>query len=308
MDVINACNLTRRFGDFVAVDSVSFTIDQGEIVGLLGHNGAGKTTIMKILTGFLEPSSGSIEIDGERVSSHAQRVQRKIGYLPESVPLYPDMCVVDYLEFVAVVRDVSEIKRQDAICRAMEATDLASRAFDTIGTLSRGYQQRVGVAQAILHEPQFLILDEPTNGLDPSQTQEMRNLIRRLAARATIILSTHVMQEVDAVCDRVMILRSGKLALDQNLVELQQGQRLYIGTRAPGRALQAAIGDRARVVSTDFDRAAYLAFDKPLTHAMSSEIAKLLVANDIDFHALRPDERDLETVFREVSEGELSDD
>jgi len=306
--MINACNLTRRFGDFVAVNGVSFTITPGEIVGLLGHNGAGKTTIMKILTGFLEPSSGSIEIDGESVSNDSQRVKSKIGYLPESVPLYPDMCVVDYLEFAAVVRAVPEPKREDAICRAMEATDVASRAFETIGKLSRGYQQRVGVAQAILHEPKFLILDEPTNGLDPSQTQEMRNLIRSLATEATIILSTHVMQEVKAVCDRVMILRSGELALDQNLAELQQGQRLYIGTSATGQALQTAIGGRARVVSTDFDRAVYLAFDEPLTHAMSSEIAKLLVVNGIDFYALRPDERDLETIFREVSEGEGSVD
>ena len=302
--MIKAEQLTRRFGDCVAVDSVSFAIEPGEIVGLLGHNGAGKTTIMKIITGFLEPSAGSVEIDGQNVAEYPGAVQRKIGYLPESVPLYPEMSVLDYLEFAATVRGVPEAERPAAIRRAVDATDLAARALDTIGTLSRGFQQRVGVAQAILHEPQFLILDEPTNGLDPSQTHEMRNLIRSLADHATIILSTHIMQEVDAVCDRVMILRSGKLALDQKLAELQEGERLYVGTHATAEDLQKAIGERARVVSTDFDRAAYLAFGEPLTHAMSSEIARCLVENGIEFHTLHPEERDLETVFRKVSEGD----
>ena len=191
--MIEARELTRRFGDNVAADSVSFAIGPGEIVGLLGHNGAGKTTIMKLLTGFLEPSSGSAEIDGRDVTEHAAEVRRKVGYLPETVPLYSDMTVVDYLEFVATVRGVPPSERVSAVRRAVDATGLREHALAVIDTLSRGFKQRVGVAQAILHAPRFLILDEPTSGLDPAQTQEMRDLIRRLAESATVILSTHIM-------------------------------------------------------------------------------------------------------------------
>ena len=301
--MIEAENLTRRFGDNVAVDAVSFEIGHGEIVGLLGHNGAGKTTVMKILTGYLEPSDGSACIDGQDVTEHPAEVQHKIGYLPESVPLYLDMEILDYLEFAATVRGVPEAERPGAIRRAVEATGLADRALDVIGTLSRGYRQRVGVAQAIVHGPRILILDEPTSGLDPGQTEGMRSLIRRLAENATVILSTHIMQEVDAVCDRVMILRAGRLALDTSLADLQQSQRLTIGTTASRDAVQAAVGDRARVAGGTFDRAAFLSFDEPLTDAMSAEVARCLVEGGVPFHTLHREQRDLEAVFREVSSG-----
>ena len=301
--MIEAQELTRRFGDNVAVDAVSFRIGHGEIVGLLGHNGAGKTTVMKILTGYLEPSAGSASIDGQDVTEHSSEVQRKVGYLPESVPLYLDMEVLDYLEFAATVRGVPEPERPAAIRRAVEATGLGDRALDAIGELSRGYRQRVGVAQAIVHRPRFLILDEPTSGLDPAQTEGMRNLIRELARDATVILSTHIMQEVDAVCDRVMILRAGRLALDSTLADLQRSQRLLIGTHASHDAVQAAVGDRAHVVGGTYDRAAFLSFDEPLTDATAAEVARLLVEGGVAFHALHPEQRDLESVFRAVSEG-----
>lgn len=301
--MIEAENLSRRFGDNVAVDAVRFQIGHGEIVGLLGHNGAGKTTVMKILTGYLEPSEGMASIDGQDVTEHASEVQRKIGYLPESVPLYLDMEVLDYLDFAATVRGVPAADRPAAIRRAVEATGLGDRALDVIGTLSRGYRQRVGVAQAIVHEPRFLILDEPTSGLDPAQTEGMRNLIRELAEAATVILSTHIMQEVDAVCDRVMILRAGRLALDSNLADLQRGQRLHLGTAASREAVQAAVGDLARVEGDDADQAAFLSFEAPLDEAASADVAKRLVEGGIAFHALHPEQRDLESVFREVSAG-----
>jgi len=226
--MIEADRLTRRYGDFTAVDDVSFRIEPGEIVGLLGHNGAGKTTIMKMLTGALEPSSGVVRVDGTALETAPGSVQRQLGYLPESVPLYPELAVVDYLAYVAQVRRLEDA--QAAVARAVEATDLAEKAMDTIGTLSRGYKQRLGVAQAILHEPPFLILDEPTNGLDPGQTQHMRQLVRDLAASATVILSTHIMQEVGAVCDRVLILRDGRLALDERLDDLRSTSRLTLRT------------------------------------------------------------------------------
>ena len=230
--MIKAEQLTRRYGDFLAVDRVDFTIDQGEIVGLLGHNGAGKTTIMKMLTGYLEPSSGRVLVDGVDVAEQPKVVQRSLGYLSESLPLYPEMTVVDYLEYAAELRGVAPNDQATAVREAIEATELEVKAFDAIHTLSRGYRQRVGVAQAILHKPRFLVLDEPTNGLDPSQTQHMRELIRRLAANATIVLSTHIMQEVNAVCDRAMILRNGRLVLDESLAELKRSERLLVGTDA----------------------------------------------------------------------------
>ncbi len=300
--MIEARELTRRFGENVAVDSVGFTIGQGEIVGLLGHNGAGKTTIMKLLTGFLEPSSGSAEIDGQDVTEHAAEVRRKVGYLPETVPLYSDMTVVDYLEFAATVRGVPAPERSSAVRRAVDATGLHERALDVIDTLSRGFKQRVGVAQAILHAPRFLILDEPTSGLDPAQTQEMRDLIRRLAESATVILSTHIMQEVDAVCDRVMILRAGKLALDEKLADLQQSRRLFVGTDATGQALKEAVGEQVDVDATEGGW--FLGFDRPPGDETAAETAGCLVRAGIAFHALQREKRDLETVFRSVSDAD----
>ena len=294
--MIEADRLTRRYGDFTAVDDVSFRIEPGEIVGLLGHNGAGKTTIMKMLTGALEPSSGVVRVDGTALETAPGSVQRQLGYLPESVPLYPELAVVDYLAYVAQVRRLDDAPA--AVARAIEATDLGEKAMDTIGTLSRGYKQRLGVAQAILHEPLFLILDEPTNGLDPGQTQHMRQLVRGLAASATVILSTHIMQEVGAVCDRVLILRDGRLALDERLDDLQSTSRLTLRTD-PGATIgelddgaPASLGDGRWLVNVEGDLA-----------KAAERIARQLVERNVPIYELSPEQRDLETVFREVSEG-----
>lgn len=295
--MINAEELTRRYGETLAVDSVSFSIGSGEIVGLLGHNGAGKTTIMKMLTGYLEPSAGRVRVDGTDVAENPEAVQQQLGYLPENCPVYPEMTVVGYLDYVAGLRHVED--RAVALRDVLQATDLAGRAFDAIGTLSRGYQQRVGVAQAIVHRPQLLILDEPTNGLDPSQTQQMRDLIRRLAENATVILSTHIMQEVDAVCDRVMILRAGKLALDERLDDLQRSERVVLHTDADQADVEAAVSGLAEVVRQD---GAY-AFDGVADAEGRAELARRLVTAGVAVHGLATAQRDLETVFREVSEG-----
>ena len=295
--MINAEELTRRYGETLAVDSVSFSIGGGEIVGLLGHNGAGKTTIMKMLTGYLEPSAGRVSVDGTDVAEDPEAVQQQLGYLPENCPVYPEMTVVGYLDYVAGLRHVED--RAAALRDVLAATDLTGRAFDAIGTLSRGYQQRVGVAQAIVHRPQLLILDEPTNGLDPSQTQQMRDLIRRLAENATVILSTHIMQEVDAVCDRVMILRAGKLALDERLDDLQRSERVVLQTDAEHGDVEAAVAGLAEVSRHDGG----YAFDGVADADSRAELARRLVAAGIPVHGLAAEQRDLETVFREVSAG-----
>ncbi len=230
--------LTRTYGDLTAVDQVSFEIGRGEIVGLLGHNGAGKSTIMKMLTGYLEPTNGSIEIDGLDISKDREAVQQRIGYLPENDPLYLEMTVIDYLDYAATLHGVSDAERTDRIREAIVKTELASKVTDTIGTLSRGFCQRVGVAQAILHSPLVVILDEPTNGLDPTQVQHMRDLIRTLAEHATVILSSHILQEVQAICDRIIIIHNGQKVLDSTMEELLAGKRLLVAVDAePERAL-----------------------------------------------------------------------
>ena len=293
--MIEADRLMRRYGDFIAVDDVSFRIEPGEIVGLLGHNGAGKTTIMRMLTGALEPSSGAARVNGADLESAPGAVQRQLGYLPENMPLYPELAVVEYLAYVARLRRLDDA--QGAVARAVAATDLRDKALDAIGTLSRGYRQRVGVAQAILHEPRFLILDEPTNGLDPGQTRHMRQLVRDLAASATIILSTHIMQEVSAVCDRVLILRDGRLALDERLDKLKTTSRLNLRTAADAEIGELAEGRLSRLgggrwlIDVDGDLA-----------VAAERIARELVERNIPVYELSPEQRDLETVFREVSE------
>ena len=295
--MIDAEGLTRRYGDTLAVDDVSFTIGKGEIVGLLGHNGAGKTTIMKMLTGYLEPSAGRVTVDGLDVVETPQAVRQRLGYLPEKCPVYPEMTVVGYLDYVAGLRGVDN--RPLALREVLRATDLTDRALDPIGTLSRGYQQRVGVAQAIVHKPQLLILDEPTNGLDPSQTQHMRELILRLAEHATVILSTHIMQEVDAVCDRVMILRAGELALDERLAALQKSARVALATDAPLSDVEAAVHGFATVAGSGAGYA--VEFAGAVDETRIAELAKRLVEGGIAVHSLAPEKRDLETVFREVN-------
>ncbi|MBK1693334.1 multidrug ABC transporter ATP-binding protein [Chromatium weissei] len=209
--------LSRHYDTLTAVDNVSFNVKHGEIVGLLGHNGAGKTTMMKMLAGYLEPSAGSIRIHGLDINQERRAIQRHIGYLPENCPLYPEMTVLDYLDYQAALHGIGLLRRTQAIRQAIERTELGAKATAAIGTLSRGYRQRVGVAAAILHSPSILILDEPTNGLDPTQIQHMRALVRELSAEATLLISTHMLQEVEAVCDRVLILRNGQLALDRAL-------------------------------------------------------------------------------------------
>ena len=207
--MLDVKQLTRCYGDFVAVDNVSFNIGSGEIVGLLGHNGAGKTTVMKMLSGYLEPDHGQIAIGGLDLAANTKQVQRDLGYLPENLPIYPDMVVADYLDFAARLKGLEGQAARDEMRRVVHATDIGAKCLSPIATLSRGFKQRVGVAQAILGSPRLLILDEPTNGLDPTQTEHMRQLIRQLAENATVILSTHIMQEVDALCDRVLILSGG---------------------------------------------------------------------------------------------------
>ncbi len=227
--MISVSNLEKSYGSLHAVAGVSFEIAAGEIVGLLGHNGAGKTTIMKILTGYLEPSNGTVTVGGSDVIADRLEVQKQIGYLPESAPLYPEMLVQEYLMMMAELRLIPEADRQKRVSEAVRATGLENRLVQTIGTLSKGFKQRVGIAQAILHKPKVLVLDEPTNGLDPVQILEIRELIQHLAKDTTILLSTHILPEIEAVCNRVIVLIDGHLSKDAKLDAMLSSDVVRVG-------------------------------------------------------------------------------
>lgn len=310
--MIVAENLSRNYGDFTAVDHVSFRIGEGEIVGLLGHNGAGKTTIMKMLTGFLEPTDGSVTINGYDIESEREAVQPLIGYLPENCPIYPEMTVVDFLDYAAELKGVSEADRARTLRDVVIATGLEEKATAPISSLSRGYRQRVGVAQAILHKPKIVILDEPTNGLDPSQIKHMRTLIKSLAERATVILSTHILQEVQAVCDRVIIVNRGKVALDSSLEDLHQGSRLRLVTSGAPDVVKPLIDGLDLVTGFDSlpaqgsSHVYGLALNGHTPEDVAPKVARLLTEKGLDLIAIHPVQRDLETVFAEITSNEAS--
>jgi len=218
--VIRVEALTKSYGDIEALRGVSFEIESGEIVGLLGPNGAGKTTVIKTLTGYLQPGGGTVHIDNLDVLTHTREIQAKIGYLPENAPLYPELSVQAYLKMIADLRQIPSAEQIDYISEAVHATGLVDYLTRPVGQLSKGYRQRVGLAQAILHKPKLLILDEPTIGLDPTQIVEIRRLIRRLAQNSTILFSTHILSEVEALCDRVIILMNGQIRANARLSEL----------------------------------------------------------------------------------------
>jgi len=313
--MIKVERLSRSYGSFLAVSEVSFAIGPGEVVGLLGHNGAGKTTIMKMLTGYLEPSAGTILIDNKDIEDQRLAIQSLIGYLPENCPLYPEMTVIDYLAYQAGLHGVPADQRPGLIRRAIARTWLEAKALEPIETLSRGYRQRVGVAQAILHRPRLLILDEPTNGLDPTQIQQMRTLIRDLAREATVIISTHILQEVQAVCDRVLILRAGALVMDARLVDLNMARQLSLVVDRPPSEVEPALKGialiqaiRHRAVSADrHEYLLYLDLAAAANDArvVAPQVAQAVAQRGFQLFALQPRARDLESVFRELDDQPL---
>ena len=298
--------LTRRYGDFTAVNDVGFQIQNGEVVGLLGHNGAGKTTIMKMITGYLEPTSGRIVVDGLEVGSNSREVRKRIGYLPENCPVWPEMTVIEHLDYMAGLNGVADDKRNAAVATAIRRTALETRATAVIQTLSRGYRQRVGVARAILHDPDIVILDEPTNGLDPTQIRHMRDLIRELARNATVIVSTHVLQEVQAVCERALIMRAGELVVDARIDELRRSNGILVTAGKEAGAALAGVSGVANVTALREENGRhYYKLDAPTEVAPA--VADALGRNGIALFALQPGRRDLETVFAEVN-GETVND
>ena len=309
--MITVQNLVRKYDDFTAVDGVSFTISPGEIVGLLGHNGAGKTTIMKMLAGYLEPTAGTVMVGGKDAIIRRMEVQREVGYLPENCPVYPEMTVVSYLEYAAALHGIERDRRPERVRAAIARTALADKANHSIATLSRGYRQRAGVAQTILADPAILILDEPTNGLDPTQIQHMRDLIRELSAAATVLISTHILQEVQAVCDRVIIISHGRKVLDSRIDALQNQARLIValdGREADPASLLQSLGgiDRVERFGPDPEGGNVARYAMKLSPAAgrdqtAADVARAIHDRGWPLYALSYESRDLETIFAQAS-------
>ncbi|MFA5264287.1 MAG: ATP-binding cassette domain-containing protein [Opitutaceae bacterium] len=237
--MIDVKGLVKVYGSKRAVDGVSFSVKRGDILGFLGPNGAGKSTTMKLITGFLTPNAGTAIVDGHDVTREPVAVKRKVGYLPESAPAYPEMSVEEFLEFIAETRGYRDAgAKKSVVERAIGLTHLDPVRRQTIETLSKGYKQRVGLAQALLHDPPVLILDEPTDGLDPNQKNEVRALIKSMSTEKAVILSTHILEEVEAICNRVIIISAGKLVIDETPAAFQ--------ARKPGARLDEIFRDLTR--------------------------------------------------------------
>ncbi len=303
--MIELTDVSKAYGSVQALSGASLNVAAGEIVGLLGPNGAGKTTMIKILTGYLQPDSGTVRVDGLDVLNQRQQAQSKIGYLPENAPLYPELSVQNYLQMIARLRNVPEADQVAFISDAVLAVGLEGHLTRPIGTLSKGFRQRLGLAQAILHKPRLLILDEPTVGLDPTQIVEIRNLIRELAKSSTVLFSTHILPEVEMLCDRVVILINGEIKADSRLTELEQTTNavLVLSDTVPdihNSLMQVPGVQRVEAFDTRDGLPAYRIFGSPDVD-INPLIFNLAAQHDWPVRELKSDVRLLEAVFTELT-------
>ena len=305
--MIEVKELCKNYAEVAALSGVSFAIRPGEIIGLLGPNGAGKTTLMKIITGFLHPSSGTARVGGFDVLTETEKVQELIGYLPENAPIYPELTVQSYLKMIAELRRIPEAEQRARIGEAVTAVGLMERLVTPIGALSKGYRQRVGLAQAILHRPRLLILDEPTNGLDPTQIVEVRRLIRTLSKNSTVMVSTHILSEVEATCDRALILIQGELKADAKLSEMAATPQALLTVAKSGQAeaIRTALAGMPGVTRVDMDERADAVMFRVRGDgdglALCPAIFKLAKTQDWPLWELRHETRTLEAVFNELT-------
>lgn len=308
--MIEVQDLSKSYGEKTAVDHISFSVNKGEILGFLGPNGAGKTTTMRVLTGYLPATSGTAKIAGFDVFDNSMEVRGRIGYLPETPPLYFDMTVGEYLDFVARIKNVPADKRAQRVESAMEMTNIAEQRDQLIKRLSRGFKQRVGLAQAIVHDPDVIILDEPTVGLDPKQIIEVRHLIKGLAGNHTIILSTHILPEVSMTCDRVIIINNGKIvAVDtpENLtLQLKGGERIRVEAQAPEQVLRDTLQKISGVRRVSVDPMGSSGRIIAIVEAsqgqdLRSQIAAKIVGQGWPLYELRGQNLSLEEIFLQLT-------
>jgi len=297
--MIEVSNLTKDYGARRAIDGLNFEARQGEITGFLGPNGAGKTTTMRILTGYMPPSDGTATIAGYDVVRNSLEVRKRVGYLPETVPLYTEMTVFDYLKFMADLRRLPDA--EDIIEETLEMVGLLDRAGGYIGNLSKGMRQRVGLAQALLHRPEVLILDEPTIGLDPAQIIEVRNLIREIGKERTVLLSTHILSEAQQICDRILIINKGKIVAEdtpQNLQSSLSGaQRVQLTVRGDAAKLTGKIGGLDGVESVILNGQDQLEFQYAAGSDARPAVARMVVESNFDLLEMRTISLSLEEIF-----------
>ncbi len=305
--MIKVENIDKIYGKFKAVDNVSFHIGKGEIVGLLGPNGAGKTTIMKILTGYHYPTHGIAIINGYSIYDDLLKVKESTGYLPEMAPLYDDLTVIEYLDFMADIRKVPKNRKKQEIDRVIQECGLSAMVYRSIGKLSKGYRQRTGLAQAIIHSPDILILDEPTTGLDPNQIIEIRKLICDIGQEKTVILSTHILQEVEAVCNRVLILNHGKIVAEGSpekiREQVQQDDRFTIDVSGTvDTSALKALETVSQIISADVQNGKTVI---KISAQKGTDTGALIfdwaVKNGYRLSALVPEQASLEDIFRKLT-------
>ncbi len=306
--MITVDGLSKSYGDFKAVDDISFIIRDGEITGLLGPNGAGKTTTLRMLSCYLTPDSGSITVDEKKSAENTLDIKKMIGYLPESAPLYGEMMVYDYLKYVAEIRGINDDGRISEVAGICRITDVMHK---NINELSKGYKQRVGLAHAMIHDPQILILDEPTSGLDPIEIVEIRNLIKELGKSKTVILSTHILSEVEATCDRVIIINRGSIVADDSTENLQsavKGDKDII-FRVSGtdfitlKSAVSGIGGVKNVASIDGEEFTSAVLTVGHQSEVRPELFRLAVQNNWVIYEMKQEHLSLENVFRELTTG-----
>jgi ABC-2 type transport system ATP-binding protein len=311
-EMIAIRNLTKRFGPILAVDNVSFSVGRGEVLGFLGPNGAGKSTTMKMITGFLAPTSGTAVVCGHDVIQEPVAVKQKIGYLPEGAPAYPDMTPAGFLRFIAGIRGLSGKDAERRTALAVESTQLADVMHQPIDTLSKGFKRRVGLAQAILHDPEVLILDEPTDGLDPNQKHEVRGLIQAMAKNKAIVISTHLLEEVEAICTRAIIIARGKVVADGTPESLAQRSRYYNAVSIVLRAertsgVEAAVRrlpniDGVEKISGEDGLACLIAFPKG-GRPIITDISQIARDPAHAIEEVRVERGRLDEVFRNITTG-----
>jgi ABC-2 type transport system ATP-binding protein len=297
---IEVKGLTKIYGEQIAVDSISFNINKGEIVGFLGPNGAGKSTTMKMITGYLMPDGGDVNVSGVDVKKDPLQSKKKIGYLPESNALYYDMYVKEYLSFVANVHGINN--KQEAIDDVIEQVGLTPEKNKRIGQLSKGYKQRVGIAAALIHNPEVLILDEPTSGLDPNQIVEIRQVIKEQGRDKIVLFSSHILQEVEAICDRVIIINKGKIVADDKLAELQKKSTASVVRVKFKEILEAEWLRRLRgIISVNKVDANTWTIETDEPDTVRNELKKLERENNLDIVSLQSENQSLEEVFRSLT-------
>lgn len=310
--MIQVKNLSKQFGGTLAVDAVSFEIPAGQVVGFLGPNGAGKTTTMRLLTGYLPPDGGEAELLGMRLTDSSLKIRKRLGYLPENNPLPDDIEVTDYLHYIGSLRGlIDKNERFDRVKRVLKLCSLVPVVGKKLSELSKGYRQRVGLAQAIIHDPDVLILDEPTSGLDPNQVQEVRHLIQDLKKEKTLILSTHILTEVQHTCDRVLIINKGKIVADGKPDELagsvQNMNRLYVSMRGAAEAIKGRLAQLEGVLKLEQQAGAEGAeagfmIESEAARDLREEVFRVAVQNNWPILSLEQKRLSLEEVFRTLTQ------